>query len=163
MQRSTLLVLACAAPLACGPQELTNRERLVQAELIEAGLNTWVRHMNNGKRDSVVAMYDSSAALVVVGLDNQRALGFEEASRLVNDFFDRISFMNFVLQDPKIDIVSRNVAVTVFRHSTDIVLANRSRIPLQAGPGSIVWVRRRDGAPWMIRTQHIAITLPRTN
>lgn len=164
MRRSTLVLMAaCAALIACS-QDLTDRERMVETRRLEGRLDSWVAHMNNAKVDSVLTMYDSSNTLILVGLDDRTAVGLDQVSQNLRDFFGKISFMNFVDQDPKIDVLSKSVAITVFRHSTDIVLANRTRVPVQTGPGSMVWVRAPGTASlWKIHTQHVVITVPPVN
>ncbi len=159
MVRSLTLGLACVVLLGC-TTDLTNRDRLVEGEVLQARLDTWVRLMNNARRDSLTMMYDSSASLVVAGLDNRTAVGMEQVRGLIGTFFDKLSFMNFVDQDPKIDVLTPNVAVTLFRHSTDIVLANRTRVPVQSGLASLVWVKDRTSRTWKIHTQHLVISVP---
>lgn len=162
MVRSLMLVLACATLIACA-RELTSRERLVEAQRLQDRLDSWVTHMNNAKTDSIFAMYDSSSALLVVGLDGQTAVGPQQVREALRGFFGKLSYMNFGEQDPKIDVLSQDIAVVVFRHSTDIVQANRQRIPVQAGPGSMVWVKDSRDNLWKIHTQHLVIRVPSGN
>ncbi len=160
MRRSSVvLALACAILLACS-QEITKRQRLVAEQQLEGRLTAWVRHMNNAKLDSLSRMYHRVPELTVVRADGRRSAGWEQEAQVIREFYRRVRYMNFVLQDPRIDVLDMGHAVTIFRHSTDVVDSLGLRAPVAAGQGTILWVRDRRDNLWKIYTQQLSVNAP---
>ena len=148
-------VLACVFALGC-EQELTMRERVVEEQAVEERFQNLVRLMNNARVDSVLAFYDQSPALRVMWSDGTRAEGIEQVEQSLRDFYGKINYMNFVPQSPTIQVLNKDVALTSFRHSTDVVLAGGDRLPVSSGQGMIVWGKGDDG-PWRVLSQIISV------
>ncbi len=151
-------MLLLGALIACTP-DLTDRERMVQGQIVEQRLNTWVRVINNARMDSLFALYDEGESLHVMWPNGRQTRGRDETERAWRDFYGQTDYMNFVLQSPVVEVVSARVAIATFRHSTDIVRSGR-RLPVQAGYGVVVWRRAGNNAPWLIHLSQIAYDVP---
>lgn len=147
-----ILALSCGCLLAC-QQDLTRRERAVEGQLVEERFNNFVRFMNNAKVDSVLAFYHESPSLTIMWPDGRRAEGYPAAEQAWRDFYGSINYMNFVPQNPRFEVLSLDVALTTFRHSTDIVSVGGDRLPVTSGQGAIVWVRDQKGSEWKVHTE----------
>ena len=155
MVRSKLmLVLVCAALVACSP-ELTQRERMVEQQVVEGQLTTWVRVMNNAKLDSVVAFYYDVPTTRIMWPNGQRSLGPEAVGESWRQFYASIQYMNFVMTDPTVEILSPTIALATFSHSTDVVRIG-GRI-VEAGHGTLLWRKDPEDGVWKIYLQQLAI------
>ncbi len=135
------------------------RERAVEVEAVEARFATWVRLMNGGpgKVDSLLAIYHNSPGLRVMWSDGSRAEGFERLETAVKEFYGSISYMNFVPQNPHFEVINADVAVSTFRHSTDVVMPGGARLPVASGQGTLVWLKDHDEDLWQIHVQQMAV------
>jgi len=158
MVRSKLmLAVACATLLAC-TSGMTQRERMLEQQAVEDRLATWVRVTNNAQVDSLVGLYSPETR--VLWSNGNRSEGIEQYGADIREFYGAINYMNFVLQDPTTQILAPGVAVSYFRHSTDIVAAGGLRQPVSAGHGSLVWVKDPSDNLWKIHIEHISISRP---
>lgn len=139
------------------------RERLVAEQQVEERLTTWFRLQNNARLDSLIYLYHQVPELTVVRPDGRRTQGWDEELQAIRDFYGTIRYMNFVLQERETEVWSRDVAITTFRHSTDIVQADGRRRPVAVGTGTIVWVRDPQDKLWKIHTQQIAVNTSSAN
>ena len=163
MVRSKLMVaLACATLIAC-TGGMTQRERLIEQDVLQNRLATWVRVTNNAQVDSLVALYMPGPDVRVVRPDGQRTQGWEQLDEKVKYFYRSINYMNFVMQDPRTVVLSTEVAISSFRHSTDIVAAGGVRRPVSAGHGTLVWLKDPQDNLWKISLQHISTNAPAMN
>lgn len=160
-RRRWLLAAGVVVVLAC-TQELSTRERVVEQQLVEARLTTWVRVMNNAAQDSLFGMYHHGPELVVLWPDGRRTEGWEATREAWRAFYADTDYMNFVVQRPTIEVVAPRVAISTFRHSTDIVVSRR-RQPVRAGHGTLVWVKDPTDGLWKIRLSQIAFEVPASN
>ena len=134
-----LMLLAAVAFVACS-QDLSPQQRAVEEESIGTRLQMWARGMNNRWVDTIAAVYEHSATMTVSWPTGRVARGWDDERAAEKDFFESISFMNLGVQNPSTVILSPTVAVTTFRHSTDIVI-NGNRQPVTSGPATFVWVK----------------------
>jgi ketosteroid isomerase-like protein len=163
MVRSKLMVaLVCATLIAC-TGGMTQRERLVEQEVLQNRLATWVRVLNNAQVDSLMAMYMPGPEVRVVMPDGQRHQGWEELDEQTRYFYRSINYMNFVMQDPSTVILNQDVAISSFRHSTDIVAAGGVRQPVSAGHVTLVWLKDPQDNVWKISLEHISNNSPAMN
>ncbi|NIM52124.1 MAG: hypothetical protein GTN62_13195 [Gemmatimonadales bacterium] len=162
LRSKVVLVLACAVLVAC-TQELTRRERLVQRDLVEERMDTWVRLLNNAKQDSLALMYIQSPELQVMWPEGHRSSGWDQEEQALRDFYANIQYMNFVVSDRTIQVLTPEIAVSTFAHSTDIVQLNAQRRPVATGLGTIVWVKDPEDNLWKIYTEQIARNAPSRN
>jgi ketosteroid isomerase-like protein len=155
MVRSKLvLVLVCATLVACTP-DLTQRERMVERQAVQEQLTTWVRVLNNAKLDSILAMYYDGPEARIMWPNGSRSMGTEEVEQAWRGFYGGIQYMNFVMTDPAVEILSPRIAVTTFSHSTDVVrLSGRT---VEAGHGTLLWMKDSDDGVWRIYLQQLAI------
>lgn len=151
-------VASLIAVIACSP-ELSMRERLVQQDLVEDRFDDWVRAMNNRATDSLFAMYHQDSDLRVIWPHGRMTTGWEETRQAWRDFYGAIDYMNFAVQSPAVEVLSATVAVTSFRHSTDIVRGGR-RQPVRPGHGTVIWTKDRSNGEWRIRLSQIAYEVP---
>lgn len=147
-----ILVLGCGCLLAC-QQELTMRERAVDEQRVGERFNSFVRLMNNAKVDSLLTFYHDSPNLTVMWPDGRRAEGYDAAEQAWKDLYRSINYMNFVPQNPRFEVLGKDVALTTFRHSTDVVMIGGDRLPVSSGQGAIVWVRDHNRNEWQVHAQ----------
>ena len=161
MVRSKLmLVLLCVTLAACSP-ELTQRERMLEEQAVQEQLNTWVRVLNNAKLDSLDAMYYDAPEMRIMWPDGRRSRGPDEVAQAWRALYGGIQYMNFVMTDPVVEVLSPRVALTTFSHSTDIVrLSGRT---VEAGHGTLIWMKDPDSGVWKIYLQQLAIRTPGRN
>ncbi len=136
------------------------RQRIVAERQLEGRLTAWVRHMNNAKLDSLSRLYHRVPELTVVRADGRRSAGWEQEQQVIREFYRRVRYMNFVLQDKRIDVLDKAHAVTTFRHSTDVVDSLGLRAPVVAGQGTILWVRDPRDKLWKIYMQQLSVNAP---
>jgi ketosteroid isomerase-like protein len=161
MVRSKLvLVLVCATLVACTP-ELTQRERMVERQAVQEQLTTWVRVLNNAKLDSILAMYYAGPEARIMWPNGNRSMGPEEVEQAWRAFYGGIQYMNFVMTDPAVEILSPTIAVTTFSHSTDVVRLSGRMV--EAGHGTLLWRKDVDDGVWRIYLQQLAIRTPGQN
>ena len=151
-----LLVLGVL--IACTP-ELTDRERMVQQQMVETRMNTWVRALNNAQMDSLFGLYHQGDDLRVMWPNGRQTRGFEETQQAWRAFYGETDYMNFVTQSPSVEVLGPRVALATFRHSTDIVRQGQ-RQPVQAGYGVVVWKRESESADWRIHLSLVAYDAP---
>ena len=153
-----LALLAMLA--ACSPNDkvgITDRAQIVQA--VAGQLNLWVRAINNRSLDTLGALYLRSPDVAIVWLDGERTRGWNEAASKWKRYLDGLSQLNFVMENPVIDVVDRNVAVVTFRTVVDAVGAGRERHP---GRGTQVWMKDPSDGRWRIRDEHQSIVLEKS-
>lgn len=157
MRWSKLLPLALAAALvACGPQ-LTRQEQAVEEQLIQGQVQLWEQSMNSVKPDSMALVYEHGPAFSAAWPDGKRTRGWDLEEQAQRDFAARTTAFNFDLQEPVIEVLSPTVALTVFRHTTDVTDSLSGRA-LYSGQGTIVWVKGRADKVWKIHTLQISRT-----
>lgn len=159
MKRSVLIVSVAAVFAACAGN-LTPQERAVEEEAVRARLQAWDKAMNNRGLDSLTAIYDHSSGTSVAWAGGRRARGWDQVQASMKDFFGSISYMNFGVQDPVIDIISPTVAVTTFHHSTDVITSG-IRQPVTNGEATLVWLKdpseQRVDQRWKLHTVQVSV------
>ncbi len=161
MVRSKLvLALVCAALVACSP-EMTQRERMVEQQVVQERLVSWVRHMNNAKLDSLAMMYSDAPDARVLWPDGRRSVGKDEVRQVTREFYSSIQYMNFVMTDPVVEVLTPTVAVATFSHSTDVVRLGSRQV--EAGRGTVVWLKDSADNLWKIHVQQVAVSAPLQN
>jgi hypothetical protein len=158
MRWSTVLTLALAAALvACGPQQLSRQELAVEEAALEQQVQLWERSVNSVKPDSMALAYEHSPAFSAAWPDGMRTRGWDEEEAAQREFTSRTSAYNFDVQDPVIEILAPNVAVTTFSHTTDVADSLSGRA-LYSGRGTIVWVKDPADKIWKIHTLQVSRT-----
>lgn len=160
MRWSTVLPLVVAATLAaCGPRQLSQQERTVAEQRLDAQVKLWERAVNSLKPDSMAMVYDHSPDFTAGWGDGRRTRGWEQESQAQRDFIARTKAFNFDLQDPVTEVLNREVAVTTFRYSADVTdsLTGRALYP---GQGTMVWVKDPADQTWKIRALQMSRTPP---
>ena len=154
MRRNLLLLALAGVSLSACTRELTPRDKLVQAEIVKDRVTQWSKALNNKSLDTLFSMYRHVPELMVttpIGLLNE---GWEAEEQSLRNLYRTIDFMNFVVQSPKITILSKDVAVVVFGHSTTLITGGSRSI--SAGRGTLVWVKDPDDGLWKIQYEHIS-------
>ena len=134
-----LAVFAAVAFVACS-SDLTPQQRAVEEEAVGTRLQLWAKALNNRWVDSIAAVYEHTPTMTVAWPNGRVSKGWDDERQAEKDFFESISYMNLGVQNAVTVVVSPTVAVTTFRHSTDIV-TNGVRQPVTSGPAMIVWVK----------------------
>lgn len=155
MSRFPVLLAAAMVVAACGSQQLTQRERAVESQRVQSQLSTWSRLLANRDRDSLGTMYEHSPELSVAWADGVRTRGWDNESRALDQFVDSLNSFNFVIQDPAVEVLSPNVALTTFRYSVDAIHANTAR-DVYSGQGTVVWVKDPKTDAWLIHTAELS-------
>ena len=156
MRLAYILGLASAVLLAaCQPSlELTTQQRNIETRIVEDRIDEWAQAINNRELETVAGMYEESEGVVVSWPDGTRAVGSEEATRALNDYFNGIQFLSMGPQNVAVHVLNRQVAVASFRFSMDVVHNDTRRDPF-SGQGTLVWTHENDADEWQIRIQHL--------
>lgn len=163
MKRSNVvLVLVCAALVACA-QEMTQREQVLARQVVRERTNAWVKAMNNAQLDSIATYYLQTDDVMVLWADGRRTQGWEATQQAIREFYGGINYMNFVVSELEVQVLSPEAALSAFRHSTDVVQRNGQRLPVQSGQGTILWVKDPQDNQWKIDLSHVAVANPSTN
>jgi ketosteroid isomerase-like protein len=163
MKRSNVvLVLLCAAMVACA-QEMTQREEALVRQVVRDRATAWVKAMNNAQLDSIATFYLQTPDLMVLWPDGRRTEGWDSTRAAIRQFYGGINYMNFVVSEPVVQVLSPEAALSAFRHSTDIVQRNGQRLPVQAGQGTILWLKDPRDNLWKIDLSHVAVSSPSGN
>ena len=163
MKRSNVvLVLLCAAMVACA-QEMTQREEALARQAVRDRASAWVKAMNSAQLDSIATFYLQAPELTVLWPDGRRTEGWDSTRVAIREFYGGINYMNFVVSEVEVQVLSPDAALSLLRHSTDIVQRNGQRLPVQAGQGSVLWVKDPEDNQWKIDMSHIAVSSPSGN
>jgi hypothetical protein len=135
---------------------MTRSDALRYQQELDGRVETWARLMNNARIDSLLAMYEQSPTLVVMRGNGSRSRGIDQEEEQLRAFYRDIQYMNFVMQSPTTELLSADVALTTFGHTTDVVGADNRRRPVVAGRGTIVWMRDAEEDVWKIHLLHIS-------
>ena len=150
------VVLASVAVLGCQVPALTPQQRAVEQQIVRDRFTAWTTALNNKELDSLLAMYDTDPGLSVAWPDGRLALGIEEQQAATQDFYNTVQYMNFVPQNPEVEVLSVAVAIVRFRHSMDLRYFD-TRMVLFAGHGTLVWAKDAVDGVWRIHRQHISV------
>lgn len=153
IKRTVLLPLMGVIALGCS-NRVTRQQRIVAEEAVRGRFQVWTRALNNRSLDTVAAMYLNDENIYVIDPGGQRFDGWEGVQQGIRDFYGSINYMNFVPQDPTIDVIAIDVTTTAFRHSTTIDRP-RGRL-VTAGHGLLVWAKDPSDGLWRIRSQIIS-------
>ncbi len=69
--------------------------------------------------------------------------------------------MNFVMTDPAVEVLTPRIALTTFSHSTDVVRLSGRMV--EAGHGTLLWMKDAEDGAWKIYLQQLAIRTPGQN
>ncbi len=148
-------VLACVAVLGCGPRGITSQQRRVETGFVEGRVEMWTQFVNNGDLDSLMTMYHNVPDLTTVWTDGTLGTGFEDHDQTTRAYWETVEHLNFVVQNPEVQVLSPDVAVMTFRHSTDVQYKEEDRQTF-AGHGTIVWMKDSEDGLWKVHTQHVS-------
>ena len=154
-QGRLLFVLMLLGVLACQPPEMTTQQRIQAQEEVATQFNAWVTAMNNGNRDEVAAYYMNNEQILVFWPDGSAANGHEEQLLALHNFFNSTRYMNFVVSQQRIELMSPRTALSTFGHSTDVIGQDSNR-QVTPGKGTIIWVKDALDDVWRIHTQHLS-------
>lgn len=143
--------VGCAAMMGCGGGGLSPTQETVSRDEIRELLTTWTRQVTNQDLDSILAMYHDDPGLVVAWSNGDRARGLAEYGPQIQAFVENAEFLNLDPQNPLVDVLAPNVALSSFRYTIDLRLTDGTRDPY-AGQATLVWVRDAAGA-WKIHNQ----------
>ncbi len=153
IKRTVLLSLTGVIALGCS-NRVTTQQRIVAEEAIRGRFQVWTRALNNRSLDTVDAMYLNDEDTYVIDPDGRRFDGWEGVQQGTREFYRSINYMNFVPQEPIVDVLAIDVTTTAFRHSTTI--DRRTGRIVSAGNGLLVWAKDPSDGLWRIRSQIIS-------
>lgn len=154
------VALASVAIVGCGPRDLTLQQRVVEEASVGERVTDWTTALNNRESEDLQGMYENSPTLDVVWPDGRRVMGFEEQQQAIEDFFDSVEQLNFLVQSPDVEILAPRVALVSFRHSMDVRFVDNRR-ELGSGHGTLVWIKSETDDVWRIQRQHLSVMPPR--
>jgi len=160
MRRSMLgIALGGLTLVACQPTSLTRQEIAVQEQALQSQVAAWAKAFSNQERDSLATFYEHSDQLTMAWPDGERTGTWDEEAAKQQAFFTAAQQLNFVLQDPKVEILSPRVALVTFRHNMDVIVGdiNPERRYFN-GQGTLIWLRADDKSPWLIGAGQISET-----
>lgn len=153
-------VMAVLALFACAPsEELPPAEQAVEERILEDLVLAWEKGVNSRKWDSVTMFYEKSPDLVAISSDGRRTRGWEAESTAMAEFLARTTALNFDVQEPVTQVLSRRIALTTFRHAIDRTDSLTGR-ELFSGYGTLVWVKDRTDNRWKVRALQISRNPP---
>ncbi len=158
-----LAMLLLVGVIACSEPTLSVRERAVIEQTLEGQLQSWARAWNNGDRDSLAILYVQSPDLTVIWVDGRSRRGWDDEQMAQTSLFNSTERVNLVVQNPTVQVLSPEVALTTFNHSIDVVRLGGRREMVRSGAGTIIWVKDGLDAMWRIQTAHLSVTPPAAN
>ncbi|GIW52709.1 MAG: hypothetical protein KatS3mg081_2064 [Gemmatimonadales bacterium] len=153
-------VLAVLTLFACAPSdEVSPAEQAVEEQVIRDLILAWERGVNSLKWDSVTMFYHKSPDMVAIWSDGRRTEGWEAESTATAEFLARTTALNFDVQEPSTQVLSRRVALTTFRHAIDLTDSLTGR-QLFSGYGTLVWIKDPTDNRWKIHARQISRNPP---
>ena len=158
MRRShLLLVFICVALVACSV-DMSVRARTAAVQELNTRIDAWVRATNNMDLDFLATMHHRVPELKIIWPDGRVAHGWDEEQALHQEATEGVDRINYGVQNVEIEVLTRDVALVTFRHSTDIILEDGERGMPTAGSVTMVWVK--DGGEWKIHLEHHSVRPP---
>lgn len=151
-----LLCLACLSLAACAPREqLTTAELAVEEQILNGMIENWERVVNSRKVDSMTMFNHKVPGFVGIWSDGRRTLGWEAESLATEEFVARTTAFNLDVQEPNVQVLTRSVALTTFRHALDLTdsLTGRALFP---GYGTIIWMKDPADGMWKVHARQIS-------
>ena len=150
-RRSPCLFLALLL-VGCGPGTVAITDRADYTQKVQGQLGLWTRAINNRSLDTLAMLYVHTRDLETVWPDGEQTLGWTDAAAKWKRWTEPLSQLNFVAQDPQVDIIDQQVAIATFRSSTDVVQGGERRQEFHRV--TQVWVRDPADGTWRIRAEH---------
>ena len=161
MRRSHLLLACICVTLVACSVDMSVRARTEAEQELQTRVDDWVRAMNNMDLDSLLTMHHAVPELKVIWPDGRVAHGWDEEQALHQQAMEGVDRINFGVQNIEIEVLTRDIALVTFRHSTDIIREDGERGMPTAGSVTIVWVK--DAGEWKIHLEHHSVRPPSAN
>jgi ketosteroid isomerase-like protein len=155
-----LLVFTCITLVACSV-DMSVRARTEAEQELQTRVDDWVRAMNNMDLAFLATMHHRVPELKVIWPDGRVAHGWDEEQALYQQATEGVDRINFGVQNVEIEVLTRDIALVTFRHSTDIIREDGERGMPTAGSVTIVWVK--DAGEWKIHLEHHSVRPPSAN
>ena len=154
MRWSRFVPLALAgAAAACAPK-LTQQQAAVEQQVIEGQLKLWERGMISLKPDSMALVYDHSPDFLGAWPNGTRTHGWQQEEQAQKAFADSTTTYNFDVQEPNTQVLSTTIALTTFRHGTDVT--DKGGRAIYQGAGTILWVKDPQARTWLIHAVQVS-------
>ncbi|MBI4503030.1 MAG: DUF4440 domain-containing protein [Gemmatimonadetes bacterium] len=155
IKRLPLALVIAATASACRPSDKVGIAERAKAEAaVHSALTQWVRAVNNRSLDTLSTLYVHARDLLVVWPDGDRTLGWPQASAKWEAWASGPAQLNYVVENPAVDILDRHAALVTFRASIHR-LSGGQRTSM-AGRVMQVWVRDPKDGRWRIRAEQTA-------
>ena len=154
MRYTALLLIALAA--ACDDGEISVRQRFLAQSSVSVQFEAWARALNNQDLDSLALVYHHDPELRILGIDGTVSHGWEEEHTRQIAFLDSTELVNFVPSEPEIQLLGKEMVLTIFRHTLDIVHTDGQREPTVRGLGTILWKKDPADDNWKILVMQLA-------
>lgn len=159
MLRSTTLLGLAGVLLAGCSQQLSRQETVIEEQRVRERVTEWARAFSNRDTGELAAFYHQVPELTVAWMSGTRTRGWDEEQETQGQFFRNIARANFVISDLRIEILSATVALTTFRHSSDIIMTSTNR-EIFSGNGTIVWRKDEADSRWKVHAAQISRNPP---
>lgn len=153
MRRRITGTLLAATLFACGGGTAPAVDRVTEAKVV-ARFQGWVKAWNIHNADSLAPFYLQKDYLTVAWPTGVRTLGWTEESRVQRSFLPTVTVTNLVVQNPRVVLVRKDLALVTFPFTLDLA-AGGSR---QIGPGDGTMLWQEEGAAWRIYAAHFSYT-----
>ena len=149
--RKLLALCFSVAVLGCGVSELNRSEIAVAEQALNGRFEGWVTAINNRTLADIDDSFIHNEELVVVSPNGNRVEGWESQHTEIRNYYQNISYVNFVPLSPTVHVINSEFASVVFRHSTttDYRMTGRSA---NAGWGMMLWQKDPADGQWRILT-----------
>ena len=161
MRRSHLLLACICVTLVACSVDMSMRARTEAEQELQTRVDDWVRAMNNMDLAFLATMHHRVPELKVIWPDGRVAHGWDEEQALHQEAAEGVDRINFGVQNVEIEVLTRDIALVTFRHSTDIIREDGERAMPTAGSVTIVWVK--DDGEWKIHLEHHSVRPPTAN
>ncbi len=156
MRWSRLLPLALAGTAAACAPKLTPQQAAVEEQVIEGQLKLWERGMISLQPDSMALVYEHSPNVTSAWPDGKVTHGWQAEEQAQKDFAADTQTYNFDVQNDATQVLSTSIALTTFRHTTDVT--DKAGRALYSGAGMIVWLKDPQDNTWRIHAIEVSRT-----
>lgn len=154
MRWSRWLPLALAGTAAACAPKLTPQDAAVEQQVISGQLKLWERGMVSLQPDSMALVYEHSPDLTAAWPDGKVTHGWQEEEQAQKDFAANTKTYNFDVQNDATQVLSTSIALTTFRHTTDVT--DKAGRALYSGAGTIVWLKDPQDKTWRIHAIQVS-------
>src|SRR4051812_3263033 len=119
MKRLKILLIFGALAAGCSPTGVAITDRAQITEAVAGRFNVWSRAVTNRSLDTLSSLYQHTRDVVVIATDGIWSRGWSEVSPRLQQRNDRLTSLNFVINNSDIDVLDHDVVLVTFRTTID--------------------------------------------